>query len=182
MNLNKTILVGRVTRDPEMRSTSSGQAVCNFGLATNRVWTDRSSNEKKQETEYHNIVLWRRLAEIASQYLSKGALVLIEGRIQTRSWEDSSGNKRYRTEIIGERMQLGPRTTGGAAPSVPQAQKAIPSAGAPQGSPEEIPIIEEGQEENKPSEAKTSQPSSTEKRLENKDQNNEEIDVKQIPF
>jgi len=80
MNLNKVILVGRLATDPEMRSTPAGQPVCNFRLATNRVWTDRGSGQKQEKTEYHAIVLWRRLAEIASQFLTKGSLALIEGR------------------------------------------------------------------------------------------------------
>jgi len=130
MNLNKVILVGRLAIDPEMRSTPAGQPVCNFRLATNRVWTDKESGQKQEKAEYHNIVLWRRLAEIASQFLTKGSLVLIEGRMETRSWEDSSGNKRFRTEIIGQSLQLGPRAAGKVVP---------PEPGPPQ---EEIPIIE----------------------------------------
>lgn len=133
MNLNRVYLVGRLVIDPEMRSTSSGQPVCTFRLATNRVWTEKESGKKQEKTEYHNIVLWRRLAEIASQFLTKGSLTLIEGRLETRSWQDSSGNKRFRTEIVAERMQLGPRAAGKASPSP---QKEV--------QPEEIPIIEEG--------------------------------------
>lgn len=139
MNLNKVFLVGRLTQDPQLRTIPSGQAVCSFGLATNRIGKDPQTGEVKKSAEYHNIVLWRRLAEIASQYLAKGSLVLIEGRIQTRTWQDSSGNQRSRTEIVAERMQLGPRAAG----------KVIPPAG-PEGKempPEEIPIIEEEGEE-----------------------------------
>ena len=133
MNLNKVILVGRLTSDPQLKNTPSGQPVCSFGLATNRIWTDRKTSEKQKRTEYHNIVLWRRLAEIANQYLTKGSLVLIEGRLQTRSWEDPSGNRRTRTEIIAERIQLAPRTIAKVAPE-----------GAPEATPEEkIPIVEE---------------------------------------
>jgi single-strand DNA-binding protein len=132
MNLNKAILIGRLVVDPEMRSTPTGQAVCTFRLATNRVWTERESGKRQEKTEYHNIVLWRRLAEIASQFLTKGSLVLIEGRLETRSWQDSAGNRRFRTEVIGERMQLGPRAAGKVSPPL---QKEVP--------PEEIPIIEE---------------------------------------
>lgn len=109
MNLNKAIIIGRVTRDPELRTTPAGQSVCSFGVATNRVWTDRDTGEKQEKTEFHNVVIWRRLADIACQYLTKGSLIMIEGRIETRSWEDQQGNKRYRTEIIAENMQLGPR-------------------------------------------------------------------------
>ena len=134
MNLNKVFLIGRLVSDPEMRSTSQGQSVCSFRIATNRVWTDRTTNQKQEKAEYHNIVLWRRLAEIASQYLTKGSLVFIEGRIETRSWQDAAGNKRFRTEVIGERMQLGPRAAGKVIP---------PEAGPEKEKPEEIPIIEE---------------------------------------
>lgn len=134
MNLNKVILVGRLVSDPEIRTIPSGQSVCSFRMATNRNWTD-SSGQKQEKAEYHNIVLWRRLAEISSQFLVKGGLVLIEGRIQTRSWQDSSGNQRFRTEIIAERMQLGPRSAGKITPA---------SRETPQ---EEIPVIEETPEE-----------------------------------
>lgn len=139
MNLNKAILVGRLTNDPELRTTPSGQSVCSFGLATNRVWTDRQTNEKKQQPEFHNIVLWRRLAEIASQYLKKGSLVLIEGRLQTRNWEGKDGNRKYRTEIVGEKMQLAPRAISPEAPVAPSSQ---PN----QQQEENIPIIEEDEE------------------------------------
>lgn len=145
MNLNKIILVGRLTRDPEMRNTTSGQSVCTFGLATNRNWTDRASGEKKEETEYHNIVLWRKLAEIASQYLTKGATVLIEGRLQTRSWEDPSGNKRTRTEVVAERMQLGPRVARTA--TLSPAPKVQQVSASQEQSSQEIPIIEEDKDE-----------------------------------
>lgn len=115
MNLNKIFLIGRLTRDPESRNLPSGQAVSNFGLATNRFWTNQETHEKQEQTEYHNIVAFGKLAEICNQYLSKGGLVLIEGRIQTRSWQDQSGETKYRTEVIAERIQLGPRTTNQAA-------------------------------------------------------------------
>lgn len=139
MNLNKAFLIGRLTADPQTKSLPSGKPVCNFGLATDRYFTDKSG-QKQQQTDFHNIVLFGRLAEIASQYLTKGSLVFIEGRIRTRNWQDASGNKRYRTEILGERIQLGPKAAG--------------KVGYPQGAPvekeakeetaqEEIPIIEE---------------------------------------
>ena len=119
MNLNRAIIVGRVTQDPELRTTPSGQPVCNFSIATNRTWTNSETHERQERAEFHNVVAWSRLAEIANQYLQKGSLVMIEGRIETRSWQDQSGNKRYRTEIIAENMQLGPRPAGasGAAPA-----------------------------------------------------------------
>lgn len=131
MNLNKVILIGRLTRDPESRSLPSGQPVCSFGLATGRFYVDKSG-QKQQQTEFHNIVLFGRLAEIASQYLTKGSLAMIEGRLQTRNWQDASGNKRSRTEIVAQSLQLGPRAVGKVAPP----EKEIPPA-------EEIPIIEE---------------------------------------
>lgn len=108
MNLNKVFLIGNLTRDPEMRTLPSGKPVATFGIATNRVWNN-AQGEKQQAVEFHNITLFGRLAEIASQYLTKGGSVLIEGRLQTRSWEGKDGIKRNRTEIIGESMQLGPR-------------------------------------------------------------------------
>jgi len=132
MNLNKVFLIGRLTRDPETRALPSGKSVTSFGLATDRFFTDKSG-QKQQQTEFHNIVLFGRLADIASQYLTKGSLTMIEGRLRTRSWQDSSGNQRQRTEIIGERLQLGPKSAGKIAPEE-----------KPQETPkEEIPIIEE---------------------------------------
>jgi len=103
MNLNKAMIIGNVVRDPEMRTTPSGQNVTSFSIATNRVWND-TNGQKQERAEFHNIVAWRRLAEISSQYLKKGAKVYIEGRLQTRSWDDPNGVKRYRTEIIAENM------------------------------------------------------------------------------
>lgn len=104
--VNKVILIGRLGRDPEVRSTPSGQPVTNFTMATNRVYNDREGNRQEQ-TEWHNIVCWGRQAEIAGQYLTKGRQVYIEGRLQTRSWEDrQSGEKRYRTEVICENFQM----------------------------------------------------------------------------
>jgi single-strand DNA-binding protein len=108
MDLNKVLLVGRVTADPQLRTTPGGQSVTTIGVATNRVWTDRN-NQKQEETEFHNVVLWGRQAEIAGQYLKKGAMVLIEGRLRTRSWTDKTGQQRRTTEVMAERLQLGPR-------------------------------------------------------------------------
>ena len=113
MNFNKAFILGNVTRDPELRSTAGGQSVCSFSVATNRFYKDQSG-QRQQAAEFHNIVAWGRLAEISQQYLKKGALVFIEGRIQTRSWQDqNSGQKRYKTEVVAETMQLGPRSAGG---------------------------------------------------------------------
>ncbi len=133
MNLNKAFILGNLTRDPEIKALSSGHQVCSFGVATNRFFTSQSG-EKKQEVEFHNIVAFGRLAEIASQFLAKGSLVLIEGRLRTRSWQDPSGSTRYRTEIIAERLQLGPKGVG----------KIVPEEKEEKGkTQEDIPIIEE---------------------------------------
>ncbi|KAA0888810.1 single-stranded DNA-binding protein [Oryzomonas rubra] len=104
-SLNKVILIGRLGKDPEVRFTASGTAVCNFSLATSETFKDKSG-EKQEKTEWHNIQLWSKLAEIAGEYLAKGALVYIEGRIQTRKWQDNSGADRYTTEIVGMQMQM----------------------------------------------------------------------------
>ncbi len=112
MNLNKIFLIGNLTRDPEMRALPSGQQVATFGIATNRIWNDKAG-KRQTAVEYHNIVAFGRLAEIIKQYLSKGKMVFIEGRIQTRNWEAQDGTKRNRTEIVVEQMQLGPRPPAG---------------------------------------------------------------------
>lgn len=103
MNLNKAMIIGNLTRDPEVRNTPSGQMVASFSIATNQVWNDQSG-QKQERVEYHNIVVWRKLAEICSQYLRKGSKVYIEGRLQTREWTGQDSVKRYRTEIIAENM------------------------------------------------------------------------------
>lgn len=103
MNLNKAMLIGNLTRDPEMKTTPSGQNVTTFSVATNLVWTD-ANGEKQKRAEFHNIVAWRKLAEICAQYLKKGSKVYIEGRLQTRDWEGQDGVKRYRTEIVADNM------------------------------------------------------------------------------
>ncbi len=104
MDLNKVMIIGRLTRDPEVKTIPSGQTVATFSVATGRQWTDKNSGEKRSQTEYHNVVAWRRLAEICGQYLKKGRQVYIEGHLQTRSWDDQSGTKRYRTEIVADSM------------------------------------------------------------------------------
>ncbi|MCW1888387.1 MAG: single-stranded DNA-binding protein [Candidatus Moranbacteria bacterium] len=114
MNVNKVILVGRLTRDPEIRTTPGGQSVATISMATNSFWTDKSG-QKQDKTEYHNVVLWGRQAEIASQYLTKGQECFIEGRLQTRAYTGKDGVERRTTEVIGETMQLGSRAQGGSA-------------------------------------------------------------------
>jgi len=105
MDLNKALIIGNVTRDPEQRTTPQGQTVCSFGVATNLIWNN-SSGQRQEKVEFHNVVAWRKLAEICAQYLKKGSKVYIEGRIQTRTWDDQNGVKRNRTEIIADNMIL----------------------------------------------------------------------------
>lgn len=105
-SLNKVQLIGNLTRDPELRYTPNGTAVCSFGLATNRSWASGDEGERKEETEFHRIVAWNKLAELCSQLLTKGRKVYIEGRLQTRSWEGPEGEKRQATEIVAEDMML----------------------------------------------------------------------------
>ena len=113
--VNKVILIGRLGSDPEVRYTPSGDAVANFNIATSEEWKDKNTGEKKERTEWHRIVAWRRLGEICGEYLSKGRQVYVEGRIQTNTWEDKDGNKRYTTEILASTVQfLGGRESAGA--------------------------------------------------------------------
>jgi single-strand DNA-binding protein len=135
MNLNKVFLLGRLTADPQLRSTTGGQQVATFGLATNRVWTDRAG-QKQESTEFHTIVVWGRQAEVASKFLVKGSLTLVEGRLQTRAWDDKQGQKRKTTEVVAERIQLGPRPGGSA--QQPRGAQDVPEFS---GGKEEIPTI-----------------------------------------
>ena len=112
MNLNKAMIIGNLTRDPEIRNTAGGMPVASFGVATNLVWTDQSG-QRQEKVEFHNIVAWRRLAEIVGKYLRKGSKVYIEGRLQTRDWTGQDGFKRYRTEIVAENMIMLDNRSGG---------------------------------------------------------------------
>lgn len=145
MNLNKVFIIGRLTQDPETRSTPNGQTVTTLRMATNRVWSNQSTGQKQEATEYHTVIAWARLGEIASQYLKRGGLVMIEGRIQTRSWDDkTTGAKRYMTEIVAENLQLGPRSDfGGQGAPMGGAKRTAPQ-NAPASEPE-IPIIDENE-------------------------------------
>lgn len=156
-SLNRAQVVGNLTRDPEMRYTPNGQAVCNFGVATNRRWRDKDGNQQEQ-TEFHNIVAWGKLAEFSSQFLHKGNKVYVEGRLQTRSWEGQDGQKRNRTEIVMENfITLTPKgapataTDTGSVPldteieEFPSSAKATPSG--TQGKPEKKKSSKKGKEE-----------------------------------
>ena len=182
MNLNKVFVLGNVTKDPEVRALPSGQQVTNFSIATNRFYT--ANGEKKQEVEFHNIVCFGKLADISSRYLNKGSLVLIEGRIQTRSWDDkATGARRYKTEIIAETMQLGPKGTSSAGGNGNSGSSyGARSGGFSKPEPEEqpkqdeIPIIQEDYAppaENDPEDPKT---------VSFDGDAADEIDVKDIPF
>ena len=115
MYFNKAIVIGNLTRDPELRSLPSGIKVCTFSLATNRVWKDKNG-ARQESADYHNVVVFGRQAETVAQYMKKGSSIMVEGRMQTRSWDDkTSGEKKYRTEIVADRTQFGPK--GGATPS-----------------------------------------------------------------
>jgi len=125
MYFNRAIIIGNLTRDPELRSLSSGVQVATMGVATNRVWKDKSG-AKQESTDYHNVVVFGRQAETSAQYLRKGASVLVEGRMQTRSWDAADGTKKYRTEVVADRIQFGPRREGGA-PSSAKATEGKPA-------------------------------------------------------
>ncbi|MBI5139891.1 MAG: single-stranded DNA-binding protein [Candidatus Vogelbacteria bacterium] len=112
MYFNKAIIIGNLTKDPEMRSMPSGAKVVTLGVATDRVWKDKTGN-KQQATEYHNVVVFGKQAETSAQYLKKGQTVLVEGRIQTRSWDGADGVKKYKTEIVADRVQFGPKNSSG---------------------------------------------------------------------
>ncbi len=152
MNLNKIFVLGNLTRDPEVRSLPSGGTVASFAVATNRVWNDKSG-QKQQDTQFHNVVVFGRMAETCAKYLNKGKMVLVEGRIQNRSWDAADGTKKYRTEVVAEAIQLGPRTAGetsGASftssrPNTPVANK--PQERSQNQKEENIPIIEQDAEE-----------------------------------
>lgn len=132
MNLNRAMIIGNLTRDPETRTTPSGQSVCNFSVATSSQWTN-AQGQKQERTEYHPIVAWGKLAEICSQYLGKGRKVYIEGRLQTREWEAQDGAKKTRTEIIAENMIMLDRAPAGGAAG--QGPSYVPTSTTP--SPEE---------------------------------------------
>ncbi len=148
MNLNKALLIGNLTRDPELKTLPSGKPVVNFGLATNRTWTDQSG-QKQQQAEFHNLVAFGKPAELIHQYMKKGGSLYVEGRLQTRSWDGQDGQKKSRTEIIVENFQFGPRATGsslggttGAASARKAPQEDVATVEYPEDdvNPEEIPF------------------------------------------
>jgi len=174
MNLNKAFVLGNLTRDPERKVLPSGSSVVNFGVATNRVYYDQNK-QKQEEVEFHNIVAFGKQAEIIAQYLKKGSLVLIEGRLRTRNWQDQAGVKHYWTEIITEKLQLGPKPASQSnyseysqpytPPVTPPSNPSPSNQPTPKIKEEEIPVIEE-----------------TEAFGGFIEKDNGEIDVKNIPF
>ncbi|MCK5096312.1 MAG: single-stranded DNA-binding protein [Candidatus Pacebacteria bacterium] len=148
MYLNKAIVIGNLTRDPEKKALPSGISVTTFSVATNRVWKDKDGN-KQESADYHNIVVFGRQAETTAQYLSKGSSVLVEGRMQTRSWDGQDGQKRYRTEIVADRVQFGPRREGTAV-AAPNTQKATSDTAPKSAKKEEIDTIEYPEEDINP--------------------------------
>ena len=173
MNLNRVILIGRMAADPEVRTTNTGQSVVSMRMVTNRTWKDQSG-QKQEQAEFHSVTLWGRLADIASQYLRKGGLVMIEGRLQTRSWMNKDNVKQYRAEIVAESLQLGPRSASGEGsgggysrsfntPSTPAKQPAAEVA------EEDIPVINENEPISEPI-------------IDSDEVEEKEVDLKDIPF
>lgn len=144
-SLNRAQLIGNLTRDPELRYTPNGKAVCSFGIATNRYWTTESG-EKKEEADFHNIVAWGKLAELCSQFLAKGRKVFVEGRLATRSWTAQDGAQKSRTEIVIDDMILLDNKGAGGAATVEQGQKPVKAAPKHKKAEEE-PVKGEEQEE-----------------------------------
>lgn len=163
MNVNKVMLVGRLTRDPEVRTTTTGQSVTSVSLATSHTWKDKGG-QKQEKTEFHNVVLWGRLAEIAGQYLTKGQECFIEGRLQTRAYTDKSGIERKVVDIVAENMQLGSRPQGAAGSA--GGYNRPNQAGASAAANRPAPVAEE--EENIPTI--------------NLDDEKEEIRIEDVPF
>ena len=165
MNLNKAFIIGRLAADPETRTTPGGQSVSTVRIATNRVWNDKQSGQKQEQVEFHTIVCWGGLADVVGKYLKKGQMAFFEGRLQTRSWQGTDGVKRYRTEVVAENLQLGPK----AGNFTPAPQSSGSAAAAKEPFEEQIPVIEE----NTP----LSSPIGKEEGVEES-----EIDLKDIPF
>tara|TARA_B100001564_G_C20501027_1_gene606201 strand:- start:367 stop:807 length:441 start_codon:yes stop_codon:yes gene_type:complete len=128
--INKVILIGHLGRDPEMRYTQNEVAVCSFSLATSETYRDRNSGEKVTQTEWHNIILWRGLAETAGKYIRKGSQVYIEGKLRTRKWEDQNGATRYTTEVVADTMQMLDKRDSSSAPTTTPSVTAQPTQSA----------------------------------------------------
>lgn len=176
ISLNRAMIVGNLTRDPELRYTPSGQPVCSFGIATNRRWRDKEGNQK-EDVQFHDIVAWGKLAEVVSQILKKGTRAYVDGRLQTRQWEGQDGAKRQRTEIVMENFI--PLTPKGAGPVEEMAEAAAPSVAE-----EPVSGAAEAVEESEKKEKKTKKDSEkeTSDKKEKVGKDEEEIDLDEIPF
>ena len=138
--INKAIIIGTLGQDPELKHTGSGTAVCSLSVATNERWKDKNTGEQKESTEWHKVVLWQRLAEIAAEYLTKGSQVYLEGRIQTRKWQDKEGQDRYTTEIVASEMQLLGGSKGDTQQQPAQQQAPAPRAAQGGGFDDDVPF------------------------------------------
>ncbi len=138
MNLNKVFIIGNLTADPELRTTPGGQSVMEVRVASNRTWADKTG-KRQEQAEFHSVIIWGRQAEIVKQFLTKGSSIFIEGRLQTRNWDDKQGVKHWKTEIICERMQLGPRPSRPGEGGFMKQQQ--PEASDSQKQESEIPVI-----------------------------------------
>lgn len=141
MYLNKAIIIGNLTRDPELKSIPSGTKVCSFSLATNRTWKD-AEGARKDASEFHNVVAFGRPAELIAQYCKKGNSLYVEGRMQTRSWDGQDGQKKYRTEVVLENFQFGPKGSGGEGGPSMSAPSSAPAAGKAKKGSDEVDTIE----------------------------------------
>lgn len=170
MNLNRIFILGNLANDPENRMLPSGQPVTNFRVATNRVWKDAAGN-RQEAAEFHRVVAFGSLADVATRYLAKGRLVLVEGRVQTRSWQAQDGTKRYQTEVVAQGLQLGPRLAGQPSPqrneplAAPAGIAAQPTPPAPTPAPTEsaqaeepIPVVDLDEEDSVPQEGQKIRP------------------------
>ncbi|HEX7456497.1 MAG TPA: single-stranded DNA-binding protein [Candidatus Nanoarchaeia archaeon] len=186
-SLNKVMLIGNLTRDPELRYTPSGTAVCSFRVATNRSWTPADGSERKEETEFHRIVAWNKLAELCSQLLVKGRKVYIEGRLQTRSWETPEGDRRFATEVVAEDMVVLDSRRQSEEKAEGEVEEERPSNDV---SEEAVGVAKEGvgAKEEKPTKAlkkeakQVDKEAKDESKPEPKEEEDKEIDVDDIPF
>lgn len=177
-SLNKVQLIGNLTRDPELRYTPQGTPVCTFGLATNRQWVTEKG-EKKEETEFHQIVAWNKLAELCAQLLFKGRKVYVEGRLQTRRWTGPDGSERQRQEVvINDMMILDSRRAPGEEKVEEKLEEVLPAEG--EIPPEELPPLEEVPEKSE--EEKTSGNDSSKKEVSSPEEGKEEVNPDDIPF
>jgi len=170
MDLNKATIIGRLTRDPEVKTTPQGATVCSFGMATNFVWSDKQG-QKQEKVEFHNIVAWRKLADICGQYLRKGSKIYIEGRLQTREWQGQDGNKRQKTEIVADNMIM------------LDSKGSTSYAGSPQGSQSNFSSNSTTSQQNQDKNMTPStEPTNNDLPADNNLSKKEEVSVEDIPF